>query len=207
MDAQERVIRVTFPSRIWERQAWNFLKKHRDWVANRWSSIPPAIHFENGVSIPVLGKNLELRFTGEELTGKGRGKVQKKGRLLLVPGGPDDCDRYLREWLKAQLREELERLVSSLTRRIGRKVTSISLRDMRTRWGSCSSKGRLTFTWRLVFAPPAVLHYMVVHEMAHLREMNHGAHFWEIVERLCPRHETHRKWLKQHGDQLHRYQI
>lgn len=84
----------------------------------------------------------------------------------------------------------------------GGTYTSIAIRDQRTRWGSCSSRGTLSFNYRLVFAPPRVLDYVVVHELCHLTHMNHSRDFWDMVERIMPDYKVHRRWLKEHGQEL-----
>lgn len=84
----------------------------------------------------------------------------------------------------------------------GGSFTRITIRDQKTRWGSCSAKGTLSFNWRLMLAPPAVLDYVVVHELCHLTHMNHSKAFWALVESVCPDYRTHRKWLKEHGQEL-----
>ncbi|MBC8269352.1 MAG: M48 family metallopeptidase [Rhodospirillaceae bacterium] len=87
---------------------------------------------------------------------------------------------------------------------IGKKATRITIRDTRTRWGSCSFKGCLSFSWRLVMAPPGVLDYVVAHEVAHLAHMNHGPEFWDTVDSLCPNASNGRAWLSENGSALHR---
>ncbi len=84
----------------------------------------------------------------------------------------------------------------------GGEYYRITIRDQKTRWGSCSAKGTLSFNWRLMLAPPAVLDYVVVHELCHLTHMDHSAAFWQAVEAVCPDYRTHRKWLKDHGHEL-----
>lgn len=84
----------------------------------------------------------------------------------------------------------------------GGTYTRITIRDQKTRWGSCSAKGTLSFNWRLMLAPPAVLDYVVVHELCHLTHMDHSKAFWSLVESICPDYRTHRKWLKDHGQEL-----
>jgi len=87
--------------------------------------------------------------------------------------------------------------------KVGRKVRSLTLRDTRSRWGSCSADGALSFSWRIVMAPPFVLDYLAAHEVAHLREMNHGPEFWTLCAKLCPRVEEAKRWLKRNGTMLH----
>lgn len=84
----------------------------------------------------------------------------------------------------------------------GGEYHRITIRDQKTRWGSCSAKGTLSFNWRLMLAPPAVLDYVVVHELCHLTHMDHSAAFWRAVELVCPDYRIHRKWLKDHGHEL-----
>lgn len=78
----------------------------------------------------------------------------------------------------------------------------ITIRDQKTRWGSCSSKGRLAFNWRLMLAPPVILDYVIVHELCHLAHMNHSREFWQCVGTIIPDYKEHRKWLKEHGQEL-----
>jgi predicted metal-dependent hydrolase len=111
----------------------------------------------------------------------------------------------VRDWIKAQAREILTRRSRELAQHIERHVTAVRLGDPRSRWGSCSPDGRLAYSWRLIFAPPFVLDYVVAHEVAHLLEMNHSQRFWRIVEELMPGARRHRAWLARNRAQLLRY--
>jgi len=104
--------------------------------------------------------------------------------------------------LTALARERLLGAVARHAEALGRPAGKITLRDTRSRWGSCSSKGDLMFSWRLIMAPPAVLDYVAAHEVAHLAEMNHSARYWAVCEQLCPEYRVHRRWLKQSGAAL-----
>ena len=90
---------------------------------------------------------------------------------------------------------------------LGVKVKRLSIRDQSSRWGSCTSAGSLSFSWRLILAPPYVLDYLAAHEVAHLVEMNHSARFWRVVGRVCGHVERAKTWLDTHGNDLHRYGI
>lgn len=105
---------------------------------------------------------------------------------------------------RAQAAEIFARKASYYAARMGVTYQRIAIRDQKTRWGSCSSKGNLNFNWRLVLAPVSVLDYVVVHELAHRREMNHSSRFWSIVEEIMPDYQTHRRWLRDQGDSLMR---
>ncbi|RMD90830.1 MAG: M48 family peptidase, partial [Alphaproteobacteria bacterium] len=106
-----------------------------------------------------------------------------------------------------QAREALAAACDRHAARLGRRYGRLSLRDTRSRWGSCSAEGNLNFSWRLVMAPPEVLDYVAAHEVAHLAEMNHSPAFWALVERLFPAHEAPRRWLRENGASLHRYRF
>jgi predicted metal-dependent hydrolase len=124
---------------------------------------------------------------------------------LCVSGDPAHCERRTTDWLKAQARHDLRVATRAYTARMGVRFTSLAVRDTRSRWGSCSSTGALSYSWRLVLAPAFVLDYVAAHEVAHLIEMNHSRAFWELVEVHCQRAGEARRWLKANGRGLHRY--
>lgn len=99
-------------------------------------------------------------------------------------------------------KKRLEERVTYFHRITGGHYTSITVRDQKTRWGSCSSRGTLSFNYRLIFAPPAVLDYVVVHELCHLTHMNHSKDFWNMVATVMPDYKIHKKWLREHGHEL-----
>lgn len=103
---------------------------------------------------------------------------------------------------RAQAAEIFARKTAYYAARMGVTYNRITIRDQKTRWGSCSAKGNLNFNWRLVLAPVAVLDYVIIHELAHRREMNHSSRFWNIVGEAMPDYQTHRRWLRDHGDSL-----
>ena len=108
------------------------------------------------------------------------------------------------EPLKLRARDVLAEASDRYAVMVGQSYSRLSIRDTRSRWGSCSSEGVLMYSWRLIMAPPEVLDYVAAHEVAHLVEMNHSAAFWAMVERICPDYDVHRAWLRKNGDVLHR---
>ncbi len=125
--------------------------------------------------------------------------------ILTVSGRLEHAPRRLRDWLVEQARADLDVCVGTHARKLGVKARSITLRDQTSRWGSCTAGGLLSFSWRLVLAPAHVLDYVAAHEVAHLVEMNHGPRFWKLVARSMPRLEEAKRWLRNHGPDLHRY--
>ena len=149
--------------------------------------------------IPVLGNWYRIRHVG------GRGVVQLEGDEIHVPGEAAFVARRLREWLKAWLKKEIVVLAATKAKALGVQFKKIALRDTRSRWGSCSHDGNLSFSWRLIFAPREVMAYVVCHEVAHLKHLDHSDRFWAAVERLDATHLTQRQWLRTHGPSLYSY--
>jgi predicted metal-dependent hydrolase len=158
-----------------------------------------------GARIPFRGVEHVIR--AGETRGEGPVWLEKAGDLpvIRVSGRSEHVPRRLTDFLKRQAREALEERAFEYAARIGVKHSRITVRDTASRWGSCSSTRSLSFSWRLILAPPFVLDYVVAHEIAHLREMNHGRNFWKLVAQLIGDRAPAQKWLRDHGMALHRY--
>lgn len=130
-------------------------------------------------------------------------RVGRVGQNISAP--PNSAGSHLQAFLRVEARNFIAPLVDQYAARVNRTVNRLTLRDTRSRWGSCTADGNLMFSWRLVMAPPHVLEYVVAHEVAHLVEMNHSAAFWKLVEDLMPDYDAHRKWLRANGAKLHAY--
>jgi len=117
------------------------------------------------------------------------------------------CNKQVLNWLKAQARSTFNNETFTLCRELGLQYNNIAIKDTRSRWGSCSGKTNLNFNWRLIMAPPDVLRYVVVHETAHLQEMNHSERFWALVQQRCPDYRRHRDWLKKHAGEILNWQL
>jgi predicted metal-dependent hydrolase len=124
---------------------------------------------------------------------------------LCVSGDPAHAERRAADWLKSQAKLDLRTATREYAARMNVAFASLTVRDTSTRWGSCSSARALSYSWRLILAPPFVLDYVAAHEVAHLIEMNHSRAFWTLVEAHCRRAGEARRWLKLHGRDLHRY--
>jgi predicted metal-dependent hydrolase len=128
-------------------------------------------------------------------------------KILCVAGDSDHLDRRLHDYLKREARRDLQNAAETYAQALSVRVKRLSIRDQSSRWGSCTSAGSLSFSWRLILAPPFVLDYLAAHEVAHLVEMNHSPRFWRVVARICPSVERAKKWLDTCGNDLHRYGI
>jgi len=150
--------------------------------------------------IPVEGRGLTLT----PATGRG---VRVDGDRLLVPGDPATAGPRVAAWLKVLARDRLATASTRYAGLVGRRYTSLAIRDTRSRWGSCSPDGRLMYSWRLILAPPQVLDYVAAHEVAHLVELNHSPAYWQVVTGICPDWKRHRDWLKANGQTLHGFRF
>jgi len=185
-------------------RALDFARKEKDWIAGRLATIPEPVQLELGATIMFRGLEYVIR-TGEG----GRTPVwidrDAIRPTIRVSGNPEHFSRRVLDWMKREARRKIDERVSYYSALLGVRPRRITIRDTSSRWGSCSSARSLSFSWRLILAPPAVLDYVVAHEVAHLRELNHKPRFWRLVESLGPEIEASQSWLSDHGALLHRY--
>lgn len=201
IDPAERKVELVLPRGVSERTGLLFLEAKRSWVAARLEAMPQAVPFVEGAVLPLLGVPHRIRRESDP----GAPPVRVINGEIRVRGDAAHLARRVHDHLVAAARAELVPRARQLAARIGRDVNRINVRDTRSRWGSCSGRGRLSFSWRLIFAPVRVLDYVVAHEVAHLVEMNHGPRFWALVESLAPGSAWPRTWLKQHRNRLLSY--
>jgi predicted metal-dependent hydrolase len=202
-----RAVVVTLPSGCRIEEAGKFLKTNIEWVRERLGSVPEPVPLACGAVIPLRGRAHAIAFTGPA---RGAAVVRVSecadgSACLDVAGRPEHAPRRLKDWLVAEAMKDLEARVRWHASSLDVRVRRICLRDQTTRWGSCSASGFLSFSWRLILAPPLVLDYVAAHEVAHLVEMNHGARFWKLVAAAVPRLDEAKRWLRHEGADLHRY--
>ncbi|WP_417667896.1 M48 family metallopeptidase [Roseibium sp.] len=185
-------------------RAERFARQHIDWLLERMTSRQDHVALQPGDRVPLRGVDHVILPTGK-LRGLVESRSGSEGPELLVPGSDDHIPRKLVTWLKAQAKDDLHKAVDFHAGRLGEDYTGITVRDTKSRWGSCASNGRLSFSWRLILAPPEILDYVAAHEVAHLREMNHSDRFWKLCHELAPHTPDARRWLKEHGARLHGY--
>ncbi|SLN56003.1 hypothetical protein PEL8287_03001 [Roseovarius litorisediminis] len=193
-------VTLTLPRGVAECEALDFAHQKGDWLRAQLQARPDHVAVFPGVEIPVEGQLLRIASQ------IGR-RVQAQESTLLVPGPPEVAATRVQAWLKTRARDRLAAASDHYAATLGRSYTRISLRDTRSRWGSCSTSGGLMYSWRLIMAPRDVLEYVAAHEVAHLAEMNHSPAFWAVVERLMPGYIAPRSWLRENGAGLHRYRF
>jgi predicted metal-dependent hydrolase len=201
IDAAERKVELVLPPGVPQSHGLRFLATKRAWIAARLAALPQPVRFAEGVIVPVLGIPHRIRREDDPAAPP----VAIRDGEIRVRGDPAHLERRVRDHLVAMARAEFADRARRLAARIGRKLARVGVRDTKSRWGSCSGRGNLSFSWRLIFAPEPVIDYVVAHEVAHLAEMNHGPRFWRLVESLSPDSAAPRVWLKRNRSQLLSY--
>ena len=193
-------VELVLPPGASTREGLAFARTQTRWVAAQLARVGDGVPFADGAVIPVLGQQLTIRRTDSRSA-----LPVLQDDVLLVGGRDDTVSSRVKRWVRNRAMDEIKPRAERMGAEIGRPPARISMRDTRSRWGSCSRAGNLNFSWRLVMAPENVLDYVVAHEVAHLREPNHSARFWTLVDTLCPDVKDARGWLRTHGAELHRY--
>lgn len=193
-------VTLTLPQRAKEADGIAFLHKHDAWLRETLSQMPLAQGALVGFGCEIMVEGKLLRITPS-----GARSVTIEADQLLVPQSA--APARIAAFLKVLARDRLARASDHYAAMVKRRYSRLTLRDTRSRWGSCTADGALMYSWRLIMAPPEVLDYVAAHEVAHLVEMNHSAAFWAVVERLCPDWRQQRKWLHDHGQSLHAYRF
>jgi predicted metal-dependent hydrolase len=205
IDAASREVVLTMPPRGHVKEARDFAQKHGGWIAARLKRLPEAAPFAHGTEVPLRGQPHRIAHR-RGARGTAWCETNELGnRLLCVAGELPHVDRRISDFLRREAARELGSAARRYAKELGVTIKRISVRDQSSRWGSCSNTGVLSFSWRLILAPPHVLDYLAAHEVAHLVELNHSARFWRLVERICPDFERAKVWLDVHGTDLHRY--
>ncbi len=193
---------LVLPTRVSEKAGLEFVKKELPWITEKLSELPGPVPFTDGQYVPIGGILHQIRHVPEQ-----RGLVWVDGQELFVTGRSEHVPRRITDWLRKSARQEIAPRAQRYASEIGRPVKGVTVRDQKTRWGSCSTTGQLNFSWRLRLMPEYVMDYIIAHEVAHLRHMNHSQDFWNLVDRLNSDVIVAKKWLKENGSQLHRYGI
>lgn len=193
-------VTLSLPMRAREAEAMAFARSQEDWVRKALLCVPAQVGMTIGAMIPIEGQLWRLEH------GTGRRVVLNAGEVQ-VPGDSAQAGARLAAFLRVMARERLTAASDLYAAQLGRKVRRITLRDTRSRWGSCTADGALMYSWRLIMAPASVLSYVAAHEVAHMVEMNHSAAFWSVVAQLFPAWQSERAWLRMHGGALQALQF
>lgn len=205
IQAASREAILTMPPRGSLKEAKTFAEKNSEWIAARLARLAEAAPFQHGTILPFRGEPHRI-VHHPNLRGTAWTDTDRHGRrLICVAGDPPHVQRRVSDFLKREAKRDLGAACQRYADMINVKLRRVVIRDQASRWGSCSTTGVLSFSWRLILTPPFVLDYLAAHEVAHLAEMNHSTRFWRLVERMCPRWRRAKAWLEMHGTDLHRY--
>jgi hypothetical protein len=205
IQAATREVILTMPPRGSLREAKEFAQKHGGWIAARMHRLPQAVPFTDGTIVPLRG--VEHRIVHRSGV-RGTVWTETSGHgtpLLCVAGDAPHVGRRVGDFLRREAARDLDVASRRAADAFGVAIKRISVRDQSSRWGSCSTTGLLSYSWRLILAPPFVLDYLAVHEVAHLIEMNHSPRFWRLVHGACGDAGRAKAWLDVHGTDLHRF--
>lgn len=189
-------VTLSLPMRAKEAEALAFARVQEGWIRQALADVSPSAIVGYGTQLTVEGRLLTIT--------PAKGRIRVEGDSLLVAGDPGP---RVQAWLRTLARDRLAEASDRHARAIGRRYSRLTLRDTRSRWGSCTADGGLMYSWRLILAPPQVLDYVAAHEVAHLAEMNHSPAFWAVVAGLMPDYAPHRLWLKRQGQALHAWRF
>lgn len=192
-----RGVELVLPRRATEREAQAAIRELTPWIERRLREVgrARAAVAARGAAVPYLGQLLPV------VRQAGRERVHRSGDMLLVPLGPAEKPA-LERWYRRRAREEIAPRLDRACAATGSQYSALTIRGQRTRWASCSRSGAMSFNWRLLLAPEAVLYYVIWHEVCHLAFMDHSPRFWGLVARYCPEHREHAAWLKRNAGTL-----
>ena len=190
---------VTLPARTSVAAGRAVLQTHRAWVAERLDRLPAPVALGNGATVMLDGTPRRIVHRSDR-----KGTAWLEAGEIHVAGDPDLVGRRVGDWLRAQARQQLSQVARAKAEGAGLTLRRITIKDTSSRWGSCTASGTLMFSWRLVMAPPLVQDYVVGHEVAHLRHMNHSTAFWTLTDQLTPHRVTANAWLAAYGAGLMR---
>jgi len=198
----ESGLRVVLPQNLSVQKARDFIIAKERWILKHLKDRPVQKHLSDGDSVLYRGKALQIRALAISDT-SAIVRLHEPFFEVRLPKTTDlSLNRILEAWFRQQAKTQISREVRHLARELNVAVGRIFIRDQKTRWASCSSKGNLNFNWRLLMAPPEVLRYVIIHELTHREQMNHSRKFWALVAKRCPDYKNHQKWLKENGAKL-----
>ncbi|WP_368415415.1 M48 family metallopeptidase [Falsiroseomonas sp.] len=194
---REAEVVVTLPHLSGRRAGIALIREHADWVIDKLSRLSPPLDFAPGAALPLGGVAHVIRHEPYR-----RGGPFLDGAALVVTGARAALPRRVADFLRAEAQLRIARLAHPHAAALGVMPRAIRVKDTRSRWGSCAPDGTLAFSWRLVMAPEWVADYVVAHEVAHMRELNHSPRFWALLDGLTPHREAAVAWLRAEGPAL-----
>lgn len=205
LDPTQRVINLVVPEKMPLHKAYKFAQDHESWVRETLSKLDPPFPFKDGAHLPIFGDTVRLSIHIDP--NLKRTKIIQHDDVLEVQTYMDDPTNRIVTHLKKIARAGLADMATDKAEVINKNISSVTVRDTKSRWGSCSHKGELSFSWRMMFAPYDAIDYVVAHEVAHLIHMDHSKNFWTLCRSLSSNFVEGKFWMQNHGNSLMRYGI
>lgn len=203
LETKDRTIKLVIPKRASINSAYEFALEHADWIKKSIAALPAPITFTQGTIIPILGKDrtIIINYDG---TLK-RTSITLNKNEIIVSTNKEDPSSRIKRFLIDIAKKELTALTHEKAERIDKTIQKVDVKDTISRWGSCSHDGKISFSWRLIFAPVESLDYVVAHEVAHLVHLNHSPDFWKVCEALSNQYGKGSRWMRENSAELMRY--
>lgn len=203
LDPRNRLVHLVVPKRANMRTAYLFAEQNKEWIREKLRDLPKQVPFKNGEILPILGRDRTIIVCYNPAL-KSTEITLKKDELLILTNKPDPSVR-IKRFLQDLAREKLTELALEKASLLRRRLTDVQVKDTRSRWGSCTEDGRISFSWRLIFAPSKAFDYVVAHECAHLAHMDHSDNFWRVCERISRDYDDGKDWMHRNGHSLMRF--
>lgn len=200
IDAGSRLAVLTLPPRCSRQTALDFVERHRVWIDSNLRNLPESVTFRDGEIISILGREYQICHCPQNRSG-----TKLSENRLEVSGQKEFLHRRVKDFLKKLAAEQFRIRSQQKAALLGCKVNNVTIKDTKSRWGSCSTRSNINYNWRVILAPEVVIDYLISHEVAHLKHPDHSRNFWNCVRNLCPGCAQGRLWLRRHGKELFKY--
>lgn len=200
IDTKKREVILSMPKFCSAKKAKEFISLHLDWIEKNLQKLPAVKYFEDGETISVCGKEIRLCHEPNSLSA-----AFEKDGILHVGGNKLFFHRRVKDYIYREAKVDFTRRSKIFSEKLGYQFKSITIKDTKSRWGSCSSLSNINYNWRIALAPEYVIDYLIAHEVSHLKHPNHASEFWQCVKALYPQSTNGRSWLKKNGANLYLY--
>ena len=191
---------LTLPRLCSKQKAYEFVSSKQDWIIEHLAKIPKTKDFENNETISLFGKEVKIIHLNNS-----HKATHIENDTLYVSGDILFLHRRVKDYIKKEAKKEFLRISQEFAKKINCKIESVSIKDTKSRWGSCSSLNNINYNWRIALAPASVINYLIAHEVSHLKHLDHSYMFWKCVKELYPEASAGKNWLKTNGSKLFLY--
>lgn len=199
IDHKKRIVVLSMPKWYGKKKAFDFVNNHIDWIEQKLAELPKMKDFDDGEEISLFGNPVKICYDSDF------GAPRLIENKLYVGGEKDFLHRRIKDYIKREAKKEFFKKSQTLAEKLSCKLTGVTIKDTKSRWGSCSTLNHINYNWRIALAPTETIDYLMAHEVAHLAHPDHSQAFWRTVDELNPNAYAGKKWLEQHGNELYLY--